>query len=81
MAALVCAAAVVPSLEGAVEVDADPVAGGPRVLVGEGEDEAGVVSEADPALADAQAALRLAEEDHVRREREVVVVLQRVAPH
>jgi len=79
VAAFVGAGAVVPPLEGAVEVDADPVAGDPRVLVREREDEGGVVAEADPPLACAQAALGLAEEHHVGRQREVAVVLQRVA--
>lgn len=73
------ASAVVAALEGAVEVDADAVAGDSRVLVGQGEHEGGVVAEADPPLPDAQAALRLAEEHHIWGEREVVVVLQRIA--
>lgn len=79
MSTLVPASAVVAALEGAVEVDADAVAGDSRVLVSQGEHEGGVVAEADPPLPDAQAALRLAEEHHVRGEREVVVVLQRIA--
>lgn len=79
VSAFVPASAVVAALEGAVEVDADAVAGDSRVLVSQGEHEGGVVAEADPPLPDAQAALRLAEEHHVWGEREVVVVLQRVA--
>lgn len=64
------------ALKGAVEVDADAVAGDSRVLVGQGENEGGVITEADPPLPYAQAALRLAEEHHVRGQREVLVVLK-----
>lgn len=71
--------AVPPTLEGAVEVDADTIACDARVFVSECEDEGGVVSQADSALPDALASLRLTEEDHVRGQREVRVVLQRVA--
>lgn len=67
------------ALEGTVEVDADAVAGDSRVLVGQSENEGGVVTEADPPLPYAQAALRLAEEHHVWGKRKVVVVLKRIA--
>lgn len=68
-----------PSLKRAVKVDADAVASDSRVLVREREHEGRVVPEAHAALADAEAALGLAEEHHVRRQREVLVVLKRVA--
>lgn len=80
MCRLVATATVVaPPLEGAVEVDANAIASDARVLVGERENEGGIVAQADPALSDAEAALRLAEEHHVRWEGEVWVVLQWVA--
>ena len=66
-------------LERAVEVDTDAVARDTRVLVSEREDKGGVVAKADAPLADAQAALGLAEEHHVGWQREVGLVLQRVA--
>lgn len=78
MRAFVPAGAVVAALEGTVEVDADAVSGDSRVLVSQGEDERGVVPKADPPLPYAQTALRLAEEHHIRGEREVVVVLERI---
>ena len=68
-----------PSLKRTVEIDADSVAGDSGVLVRQREHKRGVVAEADPTLAYAQAALWLAEKDHVWWEREVVVVLQWVA--
>lgn len=71
---------MVALLERAVKVEADSIAGDARVFVGESEDKRSVVAEADPALTDAQAALRLAEEDDVRGQRKVIVVLQRIAP-
>ena len=68
-----------PSLKRAVEVDADSIAGDSWVFVGKSENKRGVVTEANPALADAKAALRLAEKHHIWWEWEVRVVLQRVA--
>lgn len=67
-----------PALKRSIEVDTDSVAGGSRILVGQRENKGGVITQADPPLADAQAALWLAEEHHIRREREVVVILQGV---
>ncbi len=67
-------------LERAVEVEADSIASDTGVFVGESEDERGVVTKADPVLTDAQAALRLAEEDDVRGQWETIVVLQWIAP-
>ena len=67
------------SLERAVEVDADSIAGDSWVLVGQREDERGVITEANSTLAYTQAALGLAEKHHVWWEREVVVVFQRIA--
>lgn len=64
------------ALKGAVEVDADAVAGDSGVLVGQSENEGGVVTKADPPLPYAQAALRLAEEHHVWGKRKVLVVLE-----
>lgn len=71
---------MVALLERAVKVETDSIAGDARVFVGESEDKRSVVTEADPALTDAQAALRLAEEDDVRGQRKVIVVLQWIAP-
>lgn len=76
VSAFVPAGAVMAALKGAVEVDADAVAGDPWVLVGQSENEGGVVTKADPPLPYAQAALRLAEEHYVWGKRKVVVVLQ-----
>lgn len=76
VSAFVPASAVMATLKGAVEVDADAVAGDSWVLVGQGENEGGVVTKADPPLPYAQAALRLAEEHHVWGKRKVLVVLQ-----
>lgn len=67
------------SLERAVEVDTDSVAGDSWVLVGQRENKRGVVAKANPTLAYAQAALWLAEKHHIWWEWEVVVILQRVA--
>lgn len=74
--AFVPASAVVAALKGAVEVDADAIAGDSRVLVGQSENKGGVVPKADPPLPYAQAALWLAKEHHIWRKREVVVVLK-----
>lgn len=62
-------------LERAIKIETDSIACDARVFVSEGEDERSVVAEADPALADAQTALRLAEEDDIRRQRKLIVVL------
>lgn len=71
---------MVPLLKRAVKVEADSIAGDARVFVSKGEDERGVITETDPTLTHAQAALRLAEEDDIRWQREVGVVLQWIAP-
>ena len=79
MRCFVSTAAVVSPLEGAVEVNAYAIARDARVLVCQRKDEGGIVAEADAALADAQAAFWLAEEHYIRWEREVWMVLKRVA--
>lgn len=79
VAAFVSTGAVMSSLEGAVEVDADSIAGDSWVLISQSENKWGVVTKANSALAYTQAALGLAEKHHVRWEGEVVVVLQWVA--
>lgn len=71
---------MVALLKRAVKVETDSIAGDARVFVSESEDERGVIPETDPPLTDAQTALRLAEEDHIRWQGEVIVVLQRIAP-
>ena len=67
-------------LEGPVEVDADAIACNARVLVSECENKGGVITKAHAALTDTQAALRLAKEHYVGWQREVRMILQRVAP-
>lgn len=67
------------ALKRSVEVDADSIASDPRVLVRQHEHKRGIVAKADPALAYTQAALWLAEEYHIWREWEVLMVLQGVA--
>lgn len=76
VSALVPASAVMAAQKGAVEVDADAVAGDSWVLVGQSENKGGVVTKADPPLTYAQAALWLAKEHHIWRKREIVVVLK-----
>lgn len=69
-----------PLLEGAVEVDTNAVTRDSSVLIREGEDERGVIPQAHAPLSHAQAALRLAEENDVRGQGELSVILQWVAP-
>lgn len=73
--ALLSSSTMMSSLKGAVEVDTDSVASNSWVLVSQGENKRGVIAKADPALAYTQAALRLAEENHVWWEWKVLVVL------
>ena len=79
MATFVPTGAMMPSLKGAVEVDADSVTSGSRVLVCQRENKGRVIAKANSALAYAQAALWLAEKHHIWWKWEVMVVLQRVA--
>jgi hypothetical protein len=66
-------------LDGPVEVDANPVPGLSRVLVGEGEDEGGSLAEGRPSGSHRRAPLRLAEVHHVEGHGEILVVLDGVA--
>lgn len=79
MATFVPTGAMMPSLKGAVEVDADSVTSGSRILVCQRENKGRVIAKANPALAYAQAAFWLAEKHHIWWKWEVMVVLQRVA--
>ena len=62
-----------------IKVNADAVSRPTRVLLGQSKNERGGVAERQPLLADADAALRLAEEHHVGWKRKVAVIIQRVA--
>lgn len=66
-------------LERPVEVDADAVSSPAGVFLGQSKHEGAGVAQCQPFLTDADASLRLTEENDVRWERKIAVVIQRIA--